>query len=321
MALRGATVMKNLLLKIRLTREGDYFISCSADKTAMLWKLNRVEAMGVYTCTGAVSDCAITNDGLKVYFSSRDGSLFCYELETGKQLTNKLPIEKCYAPIKGLELSPNNDKLLTVFGGFRQHFSSVYTLDPNFLNKPVCNLSQEVPAITKALWLSNDNFIAGDELGFIMLRDTRTPKDGIRFESHKGEITDIACDINDILLGTTSKDGKSFVHDIRNTKDVISSFEAGYPLQSIAFAPYTDYYAVGGGQERSMITMTQRDMTMLMTTFVSSVDGEEIVRLPGHFGTVNTIQFTNDGKTIITGADDGYIRISPLTNSVFKADC
>ena len=58
-------------------------------------------------------------------------------------------------------------------------------------------------------------------------------------------------------------------------------------------------------------------MTMLMTTFISCIDGEEIVRLSGHFGTVNTILFSHDGKTIYTGADDGCIRISPLTHSTF----
>ncbi|EDR24519.1 eukaryotic translation initiation factor 3 39 kDa subunit, putative [Entamoeba dispar SAW760] len=327
MAQRGATI-KSIVLKghekpitkIELTREGDYFVSCSNDKTAMLWRVDPLVSMGAYACAGAVSSCSISNNGLYLYLASRDGSLYCFELETGKQVYNKLPIAGCYAPIKSVELSPNNENILAVIGAFRTFASSVNLIDPEMKTTPVSVLSQEMPQLTKAKWLSNSSFIVGDELGNLNMKDIRTQNSGLRFESHKGEITDIQSDANDILLGTTGKDGKAFVHDIRMPQEVISTFESGYPLQSIGFAPYADYYAVGGGQDKAMITMTQRDMTMLMTTFVSAVDGQEMVRLPGHFGTVNTIVFSHDGKTIFTGADDGCIRISPLTNPVFASN-
>ena len=131
-------------------------------------------------------------------------------------------------------------------------------------------------------------------------------------------MTDIECDPYHLILGSTGMDGKAMVHDIRMPDVVVSTFEAGYPLQCIGFAPFQDYYAGGGGQEKSLMTQTQRDMTMLMTTFVSAIDGNEFVRIPGHFGTVNTIVFGADGKSLITGSDDGCIRINPLEGKVFN---
>ena len=305
------------ITQMQLTREGDYFVSCSADKSALLWNATTYEIMGEYTCAGAVSSCSISNDGQRLYLSSRDGSINCFEFETGKKIYSKLPVKDCIAPVKCVELTPNNDHLLCVIGNFRSYKSTVYQLDTGLVNEPVALFSQEMPQLTKAKWLSNDIILAGDELGNLFLKDLRTKNDHMKFESHKNEITDIQTDLNSILLGTTGKDGKAFVHDIRNPKDVITQFEAGYPLQSIGFAPYRDFFAVGGGQDKAMITLTHRDMTMLMTTFISCIDGEEIVRLSGHFGTVNTILFSHDGKTIYTGADDGCIRISPLTHSTF----
>ncbi|ELP87751.1 eukaryotic translation initiation factor 3 subunit, putative [Entamoeba invadens IP1] len=322
MSQRGVTITSTVLkghegpiTKLELTREGDYFVSCSNDKTAMLWKVDPLTSMGVYTCDGAVSDCTISADGMRLYLASRDGSVFCFELETGKKLLTKLMAKGNYSPVRVVELSPNNEKLMVVTASFKSFVSSVYVVDPQ-IESPTAVYSQERPPLTKAKWITNDTIIVGDELGHLVVKDTRTNGQGVRFESHKNEITDIESDSYDILLGTTGKDGKSFVHDIRKPEDVISVFESGYPLQSIGFAPFTDYYAVGGGQDKAMMTMTQRDMSMLMTTFVNAIDGQEIVRLPGHFGTINTIVFAQDGKSVFTGSDDGCIRVSPLSNDV-----
>jgi len=326
--MRGSTLKSYVLkghekpiTKIRTTQEGDYFVSCSADKKALLWNMETLTAMGEYNCTGAVSDCSISNDGKSLYLCSRDGILFLFELETGNKIFGELPIKDCFSPIKSIELSPNNEIMLLLLTHFGKTTSGIYSYDPK--TKQVKELTSKPNSekdMTRCKWISNDTFVYGDENGILFVHDIRQKDDVLNFEAHKGgAITDIESDRNDLLLGSTGKDGKCHIHDIRNVNDIISTFEAGYPLQTIGIAPFNDFYAVGGGQERSVITLTQRDMTMLMTVFVNAITGEEMVRLPGHFGTVNTIEFSNNGKTIISGADDGCIRISPLNNQVFQS--
>jgi len=39
----------------------------------------------------------------------------------------------------------------------------------------------------------------------------------------------------------------------------------------------------------------------------------------GHFGTVNTIAVSSDGRTVASGAEDGYIRLHHLPDEYVKA--
>jgi translation initiation factor 3 subunit I len=44
----------------------------------------------------------------------------------------------------------------------------------------------------------------------------------------------------------------------------------------------------------------------------------ELGQLAGHFGPVNTLSYSPDGKTFVSGGEDGYVRIHHLDDSYFK---
>lgn len=51
------------------------------------------------------------------------------------------------------------------------------------------------------------------------------------------------------------------------------------------------------------------------------VYGEEIGRVKGHFGPINTLAFYPNGKGYASGGEDGYVRLHHFDPSYFEFVC
>ena len=47
---------------------------------------------------------------------------------------------------------------------------------------------------------------------------------------------------------------------------------------------------------------------------------EEFGRVKGHFGPVNTLAFHPDGRSFVSGSEDGYIRLHHFDSEYFEKD-
>lgn len=47
---------------------------------------------------------------------------------------------------------------------------------------------------------------------------------------------------------------------------------------------------------------------------------EEFARFKGHFGPINTIAFHPSGNSIVTGGEDGYVRVQEFDADYLKFD-
>lgn len=66
---------------------------------------------------------------------------------------------------------------------------------------------------------------------------------------------------------------------------------------------------MGGGEEAMQVTHTAADSGQFEAKLYHMVFEEEFARFKGHFGPINSIAFHPSGKIIVSGGEDGYVRI------------
>ena len=69
---------------------------------------------------------------------------------------------------------------------------------------------------------------------------------------------------------------------------VIKTFPTETPLNSASLAPNKPYVLLGGGQEAMSFTTTSLRQGKFETRFWHKVFEEEVGRVKGHFGPINT---------------------------------
>lgn len=69
---------------------------------------------------------------------------------------------------------------------------------------------------------------------------------------------------------------------------------------------------MGGGEEASDVTQTAASSGQFEAKLYHMVYEEEFARFKGHFGPINSICFNPTGNIVISGGEDGYIRIQEL---------
>jgi translation initiation factor 3 subunit I len=60
------------------------------------------------------------------------------------------------------------------------------------------------------------------------------------------------------------------------------------------------------------VTTTAASAGKFETRFHHMVFEQELGRVKGHFGPVNTLAFSPDGRSFASGAEDGYVRLHKL---------
>jgi translation initiation factor 3 subunit I len=66
---------------------------------------------------------------------------------------------------------------------------------------------------------------------------------------------------------------------------------------------------LGGGQEARDVTTTQARQGKFEARFYHKIFEEEIGRVRGHFGPLNTIAVHPKGTGYASGSEDGYVRV------------
>jgi translation initiation factor 3 subunit I len=67
------------------------------------------------------------------------------------------------------------------------------------------------------------------------------------------------------------------------------------------------------------VTTTTVDNSQFKAIMYDLVLQEEIGRVAGHFGPVNTIAYAPDGRGFVSGGEDGYVRLHRFDKSYFDS--
>jgi len=149
--------------------------------------------------------------------------------------------------------------------------------------------------------------------------DTTEPKNFVN-DRHKGEIRDIQMSADRLCLITASQDKTAHLFDARTLEPLNKVYKSPRPINSASVSPTREHVVIGGGEDAMTVTQTTTSGAHFDAKFFHLVFCEEFANVKGHFGPINSLCYTPDGDTFITGGEDGFIRIQRFDDEFKQFD-
>jgi len=281
--------------------------------------INYSERLGTYIGhKGAIWDMAVSSDSLKLATACADQSSIIWDTETGKSvftLTAKSPVRSCGFSLTDNILCITTDKAMS-----QPCFVQFYDLrDKEQIegNAPFRSIEMEDSKVNRMTWGTVEDYvITGHENGQICQYDWKTGERLKVDHSHENLIKDLQLSKDRTMLITASKDTTSKLFDAK-TFQPLKSFKTDRPVNSAAISPIKHHILLGGGQEAMEVTTSHTKSGKFEARFFHLIFEEEIGRVKGHFGPINTLAFHPSGKQYSSGAEDGYVRIHDFDQSYY----
>jgi len=112
---------------------------------------------------------------------------------------------------------------------------------------------------------------------------------------HRGRINDIQLSADKSMLITASKDTSSMLFDTESFSQ-LKKYQTTRPVNSASISPLKDHIVLGGGQDAMSVTTSSSKAGKFEARFFHMVFEEEMGRVKGHFGPINTLAYSPDGR-------------------------
>lgn len=317
------------LTQVKYNKEGDLIFSVSKDSSASIWYTSNGERLGTLEGhLGTIWSIDVDSKSDLCATGSADLTIKLWKVETGECVhTWDMP-----TPVRRVAFSPDNRRLLAVTDQVMGQIGTITVFDVNYDSKAqssepslIIKTREDAKKVTIAGWSANgDYIIAGHEDGYISKYDGQTGEfiatvqaHGIHNEEKVVSITDIQfCNEDRSYFITASKDKCATLIDVKEMK-ILKVFKADAPMNTAAITPLKDFVILGGGQEARNVTTTAESQGKFEARFYHKIFLEEIGRVKGHFGPLNTVAVHPDGTGYVSGGEDGFIRLHVFDKSYF----
>ncbi|OBZ82385.1 Eukaryotic translation initiation factor 3 subunit I [Choanephora cucurbitarum] len=302
------------LTQIKYNREGDLIFSVSKDKVANVWYSHNGERLGTYAGhLGAIWTIDVNANSTLLVTGSADNSCKLWEVQTGRCLKTW----EFKTAVKRVEFSEDSSMVLCVTEE-RMGYSGTVTVYP--VNNDINGTQSDTPIATiinkggkKAVvagWTCLDKYIiTGHEDGTVCQWNWKTNEKVNSITPHEGILSDLQFSPDRTYFITASKDKSAKIID-SFTLDVKKTYVADTPLNSAALTPkIQEFVILGGGQDAMNVTTTSARQGKFESRFYHKILEEEVGRVRGHFGPINTIAVHPDGTSYSSGGEDGYVRV------------
>jgi translation initiation factor 3 subunit I len=183
------------------------------------------------------------------------------------------------------------------------------------------NESSKGVKINTALWGNlNQTVITGDDAGVIRVWDVESGKALQSSVEHKKPIQSLQFNKDHTLFITASTDMTAKLFDAKTLK-CLKTFSSDRPLNAASISPGVQnihHVILGGGQEARNVTTTGRAAGHFEVDFHHTVYQTYLGQVKGHFGPVNCLSFSPDGRSFVSGSEDGYVRLHHFSNDYFN---
>lgn len=307
------------LTQVKYNREGDFLITCAKNNTPCLWWAEDGTRLGTYEGHGgAVFCCDINLDSTVLYTSSADSSVRMWELQTGRELFQV----KINEPCRACKLSIGEQMLAFTADAFIGAAPKLHVLRlaedlSEQSNKPIQSIECPKGRVTRVFWTDcNEKLITSHDGGFLRKWDFETGKLVQEAQIHEGDIQDFQLSSDATYGITASLDKTAKLVDLESL-EVLKTYKAGKFVNSASISPLMDHIVLGGGQDASQVTTTSAKAGGFEARFFHKIYQEEFGNVRGHFGPINSISFSPDGRSFTTGGEDGYVRVHHLDMDYF----
>lgn len=299
---------------LKYNRDGDLLFSCAKDHTPTVWYGHNGERLGTYRGhNGAVWCCDVSRNSTRLITSSADQTVKLWNVETGTQLFSF----NFESPARAVDFAEGDKLVVITTDPFMELPSAIHIkrIEKDLSKQSadsVLTITGIKGRINRAVWGPlNRTIISAGEDSVVRIWDSETGtllKESDKETGHQKPITSLfkSADGSHFLTGSLDKSAKLW--DIR-TLTLIKTYVTERPVNAVAISPLLDHVVIGGGQEASHVTTTDRRAGKFEAKFFHKILEEEIGGVKGHFGPINALAFNPDGRSFASGGEDGYVRL------------
>ncbi|KAG8802085.1 translation initiation factor eIF3 subunit [Serendipita sp. 398] len=279
------------LTQIKYNADGDLIFSCSKDHRINVWYSHNGERLGTYDGhNGTIWTVDVDSETKYLVSGAADNTLKLWDVRTGKCLhTWEFP-----TAVKRVAFS-DDDNLIACITEQRMGYQGavrVFRINRNGTEQSEEPLSIFHPIESKAtvltFGLTPDTIITGHESGKLTLYNTKNGEElATNKRAHREVVTDIQLSQDRSYFITSSKDKCAKLFETK-TLEELKTYATETPLNSAAIATKRPYILLGGGQEAMSVTTTSLRQGKFETRFWHKIFEEEVGRVKGHFGPINT---------------------------------
>ncbi|KAL9980690.1 hypothetical protein ACROYT_G009309 [Oculina patagonica] len=306
------------ITQIKYNRDGDLLFSSAKDTKPNVWYSLNGERLGTYNGHGGAVWCIDVDWETRHFISgSADNSLRFWDCETATTLSKyetKTAVRACGFSYCGSKVMMTTDRQMG-------HDCVLMLYDIREGSKdPILTIPIEGPKVTAALWGPLDQYIiTGHENGDLCQWDTKTGNKLLTVHEHTKQINDIQMYKDQTMFVTASKDHTAKLFDTDSLRHM-NTYKTERPVNSASLSPIREHVVLGGGQEAMDVTTTSTRIGKFDARFFHTIFEEEIGRVKGHFGPINSTAFHPDGKSYSSGGEDGYVRVHVFDPSYFEVE-
>jgi translation initiation factor 3 subunit I len=136
-------------------------------------------------------------------------------------------------------------------------------------------------------------------------------------KQHADAVVDFQFSGDKTFFITASKDTTAKLFDAQ-TLQCKKTYKTERPVNAASIAPTREEVLLGGGQEAMNVTTTSTRAGKFECRFFHAIYEDEIGRVKGHFGPINTVAYHPAGLGFASGAEDGYVRLHDFDASYFE---
>ncbi|KAG8168690.1 hypothetical protein KVR01_001439 [Diaporthe batatas] len=310
------------LTQIKYNRDGDIIFSVAKDQHISAWFSHNGERFGTYHGhQGAIWTVDVDPTSTIIASGAADNTIKLWEVKTGKCLmTWEFP-----TAVKRVEFNEDGTQLLGVTEKRMGHLGTIVVLDikldvnaeqnPEKVLTIVCDESKA----TVAGWSYLSKYIiAGHEDGSVSQYDGKTGDIIYKITPHDlgAQVTDLQWSQDRTYFITASKDKTAKLISARDL-ELLKTYVSDTPLNSATITPKKDFVILGGGQAAMDVTTTAARQGKFEARFYHKIFEEEVGRVRGHFGPLNTVAADPTGKSYASGGEDGYVRVHHFDKGYF----
>ncbi|AOA61275.1 Translation initiation factor 3 subunit i [Komagataella phaffii CBS 7435] len=309
------------LSQVKFNRDGDLLFSVSKDSVASIWYSSNGERLGTLNGhSGAISAIDIDPTTTFAITGSADFSAKLWRVETGECIFTWNTV----TPVRGVEFNKDASKVLVLTAEVMGHPGTISIYPVDFTKEEqstepllVIKRQPELGVFTVAGWSYGDKYIiAGHNDGSISKIDAETGEFLETAKYHEGIVTDLQFSPDRTYFITSSKDQSAVLVDVLEFK-LLKQYQAKAPVNSAVITPVKDYIILGGGQDAKDVTTTKSADGKFESKIFHKIFKDEIGRIKGHFGPINTIAIHPKGTGFASGGEDGYVRLHHFDQPYF----
>jgi len=307
------------ITSLKYNRDGDLIFTTSKHPIFAVWYTENGERLGTYNGhTGAVWSIDINRNTTQVVTGSADASARLWDAEHGKEIN----IWSHKAPVRSVEYAYGDNEFLTVTDQVLGQLPCISVWDPRIYSKgakPAIEIIGKNEAkIIQASWGNlNETIFTANEDGTVRVYDAKNGEQIQVIQNFGKAVMQIAWDKRKSLFATACRDGTSRLYDA-DTFQHLKTYSVGRPINTVSLSPIREELIVAGGQSAESVTTTRVDSAQFRVRFFHLIFEEELGSIQGHFGPVNVISYSPDGKGFASGGEDGYVRLHHFDTSYYS---